>query len=72
MEIATIGLDISKHVFHVHAVDTQGQVTSRQRDRRGEIVSFFSSLSTCLVAIEACATSKDNIRLLQKLFILFF
>lgn len=43
MEVVTIGLDISKHVFHVHAVDTQGQVISRQRLRRGEIVSFFSS-----------------------------
>jgi putative transposase len=47
------------HVFHVHAVDTQGQVTSRQRLRRGEIVSFFSSLSPCLVGIEACATDLD-------------
>lgn len=45
MEAVTIGLDIAKHVFHVHAVDIQGQVTSRQRLRRGEIVSFFSSLS---------------------------
>lgn len=41
MEIATIGLDISKHVFHIHAVDGQGQVAGRQRLRRGEIVSFF-------------------------------
>lgn len=39
MEAVTIGLDIAKHVFHVHAVDTQGEVTSRQRLRRGEIVS---------------------------------
>lgn len=55
MEVATIGLDISKHVFHVHAVDAQGQVTGRQRLRRGEIVSFFSALSPCVVGIEACA-----------------
>lgn len=57
MEIATIGLDISKHVFHIHAVDSQGQVTSRQRLRQGEIMSFFSSLAPCLVGIEACATA---------------
>lgn len=56
-DAVTIGLDIAKHVFHVHAVDTQGQVTSRQRLRRGEIVSFFSSLSPCLVGIEACASA---------------
>jgi hypothetical protein len=29
MEVATIGLDISKHVFHIHAVDGQGQVAGR-------------------------------------------
>ena len=39
MVVATIGLDISKHVFHVHAVDAQGQVTGRQRLRRGEMAS---------------------------------
>lgn len=57
MEAATIGLDISKHVFHVHAVDGQGQVAGRQRLRRSEIMSFFSSLAPCLVGIEACATA---------------
>jgi RNA-directed DNA polymerase len=57
MEVATIGLDISKHAFHIHAVDPHGQVTSRQRLRRSQIISFFSSLSPCLVGIEACATA---------------
>jgi transposase len=66
MEVATIGLDISKHVFHVHAVDAQGQVTGRQRLRRGEIVSFFSSLLPCLVGIEACATAHYWAREIQR------
>lgn len=46
MEVARIGLDISKHALVVHAVDLEGQVTSRRRLRRGEIISFFS-LSPC-------------------------
>lgn len=66
MEAVTIGLDIAKHVFHVHAVDAQGQVTSRQRLRRGEIVSFFSSLSPCLVGIEACASAHYWAREIQR------
>ncbi|WP_346348056.1 IS110 family transposase [Bradyrhizobium sp. 139] len=66
MEIATIGLDISKHVFHVHAVDSKGQITSRQRLRRGEIVSFFSSIEPCLVGIEACATAHHWAREIQR------
>lgn len=45
MEGATIGLDIPKRVLYVHAVDAQEQVTGRRRLRRGEIASFFSSLS---------------------------
>lgn len=57
MNIATIGLDISKFAFHLHAVDDEGRVVCRQRLRRGEMISFFSSLSSCLVGIEACASA---------------
>ncbi len=57
MKVATIGLDISKHVFHLHAVDGKGQVINRQRLRRGEIASFFSSFESCPICIEACATA---------------
>jgi transposase len=66
MEVATIGLDISKHAFHIHAVDAQGQVISRQRLRRGEIISFFFSLSPCLVGMEACATAHHWAREIQR------
>jgi hypothetical protein len=58
MEVQTIGLDISKHVFHIHAVDGQGQVAGRQRLRRGEIVSFFSSLAPCH---SACNIGSDSL-----------
>ncbi len=36
---------------------SKGQVINRQRLRRGEIASFFSSIEPCLVGIEACATA---------------
>jgi transposase len=66
MAVVTIGLDISKHVFHIQAVDAQGQVAGRHRLRRGEVVSFFSSLSPCLVGIETCATAHYWAREIQQ------
>jgi transposase len=67
MNVATIGLDIAKHLFHIHAVDPGGQVVSRQRLRRDEVISFFSSLTPCLVGIEACATAHHWAREIQQL-----
>jgi transposase len=57
MQIATIGLDISKHVFQIHAVDDAGHVAMTKRLRRSELLRFFGQLDPCLVGIEACGTS---------------
>jgi hypothetical protein len=34
IQIATIGLDLAKHVFQVHGVDEHGSVTEKRRLRR--------------------------------------
>jgi transposase len=57
MKIATVGLDISKHVFQIHAVDEAGHVSMQKRLRRSELLRFFGQLDPCLVGIEACGTS---------------
>jgi transposase len=57
MKIATIGLDIAKHWFQAHGVDTGGQVVVRRKPRRNEVLVFFQSLLPCLVGMEACATA---------------
>ena len=57
MQVITIGLDLSKHVFQVHGVDQEGRAILRRRLRRAEVVRFFSSLPPCLVGIEACSTA---------------
>lgn len=56
-DVATIGLDLAKNVFQVHAVDAAGVVTQRRKLRRGDVLRFFASLPPCLVGMEACATS---------------
>ena len=57
MEIATIGLDLAKHVFQVHGIDVTGRVVLKRRLRRSQVHGFFARLKPCLVGVEACATS---------------
>jgi transposase len=57
MTISTIGLDIAKSVFQVHAIDAVGRVMLRKRLPRAKVLDFFRNLDPCLVGIEACATS---------------
>src|SRR3546814_1591206 len=57
MEITTIGLDLAKNVFQVHAVDAAGDVVVRKALRRAQLLPFFTKVRPCLVGIEACGTS---------------
>lgn len=55
--ITTIGLDIAKSVFQVHAIDATGNVVIRRRLSRARMLPFFEKLPRCLIGIEACNTS---------------
>ena len=57
MEISTIGLDLAKRVFQVHAIDGLGNVVVRKALRRAQVLPFFSRLEPCLIGLEACGTS---------------
>ena len=57
MQITTIGFDLGKTVFQVHAVDADGATVIRKRLRRAEVLSFFAGVEPCLIGMEACATS---------------
>jgi len=65
--ITTSGLDIAKSVFQVHCVDTQGNVCLRQQLKRRYMLAFFQKLPSCLVGMEACASSHYWSRELQAL-----
>src|ERR1700746_2506716 len=65
--ISTIGLDIAKSVFQVHCVDADGEVVIRRQLKRRHVLAFFQKLPTCLVGIEACASSHHWGRELQVL-----
>ena len=42
-EIVTIGLDIAKNVFQLHAVDRSGKIVLRKALRRSQVPGFFRS-----------------------------
>ena len=65
--VTTIGLDIAKSVFQVHGVDAAGQVVVRRQLKRRYVLTFFQKLPSCLVGIEACASSHHWSRELQAL-----
>src|SRR5215468_3817242 len=65
--VKIIGLDIAKSIFQVHGVDANGQVAIRRRLKRRYVLAFFEKLPSCLVGIEACATSHHWSRELQAL-----
>ena len=55
--VTVIGLDIAKNVFQVHGVDAGGAEVVAKAVRRGQLMSFFSSLPPCLIGIEACSSA---------------
>jgi transposase len=66
-QIVTVGLDIAKSVFQVHAVDAAGEVIVRRQIRRAQMLQYFAKLPACLVGIEACASAHHWARELGRL-----
>ena len=67
MSTCSVGLDIAKSVFQVHGVDANGVVVIRRQLKRRYVLAFFEKLPSCLVGIEACASSHHWSRELRAL-----
>ena len=65
MEITTVGIDLAKSVFQVHAIDQQGKVVLRKQLKRGQMAEFFAALPVCLIGMEACGSAHYWARKLQ-------
>ena len=66
-EVTTIGLDLAKQVFQVHAVDAAGAVVFSRKVTRAKLLSFFTAQPCCLVAMEACGSAHHWARELARL-----
>ncbi len=67
MNVSTVGLDLAKNVFQVHAVDEAGEVVVGKALRRRQVMPFFERLEPCLIGMEACGTSHFWAREIAKL-----
>ena len=47
MDISTVGLNLAKNVFQVHAIDSAGKVIVRRSLRRRQVMPFFTKLEPC-------------------------
>jgi len=60
MDNATIiGIDLAKNVFQLHGAGADGSVTFRKKVSRVQLLPFLTEQSSCIVAMEACATAHD-------------
>ena len=66
-KITTVGIDLAKSVFQVHAIDSSGQVIVSKAVKRTGFVALLAKFPACLVGMEACASSHHWARELTKL-----
>jgi transposase len=64
-QITRIGMDTSKQIFQLHAVNAAEAPVLRKKLRRKDMVAFFEKLAPTVIAIEACGSSHHTARLLQ-------
>ena len=55
--ITVVGVDLAKRSFHVYGVDEGGKKVVSRSLSREKFLDFFVNLPSCLVGMEACATS---------------
>lgn len=65
--VATVGFDLAKHVFQVHAIDDVGHVVTSRALRRKDLMAFFERLPSCLIGMEACSSAHHWARQLMTL-----
>lgn len=57
MKITTVGIDLAKNVFQVHAVNEVGKKVFNKQLRREQMAEVFAQLPPCLVGMEACGSA---------------
>ena len=67
MKITTVGIDLAKNVFQIHAVDERGKTVLKKQLKRDQVATFFANLPPCQIGMEACGSAHFWARKLQAL-----
>jgi transposase len=57
--VSTVGIDLAKNVFSVHAVDAAGAVMVRRTLSRAKLSELVAQLPPCLIGMEACSGAHE-------------
>ena len=57
MQITTLGIDLAKNVFQLHGVNEKGKVILTKKVKRTKLLETIAKLPSCVIGMEACATS---------------
>jgi transposase len=57
--ITTVGIDLAKSVFSLHAVDGAGRMVFRRTVRRDQLLGVVAGLPPCLIGMEACSGAHE-------------
>ena len=66
-KITTIGVDLAKSIFQVHAINDAGGVVLQKALKRRDMIGFFERLAPCLIGLEACSGAHHWGRVLREL-----
>ena len=65
-QITTVGIDLAKSVFSLHAVDGAGHVVFRRTVRRDQLLGVVAGLPPCVIGMEACSGAHEWSRRFQE------
>ena len=59
-EVTTVGIDLAKSVFQIHAIDASGRVVLSRAVRRSAFLTLMAKIPPCLIGMEACASTSEH------------
>lgn len=67
MNVKTVGVDLAKNIFQIHAVDAQGKVVLKKKVTRDRLLTSLANVGPALVGMEACAGAHYWAKEIEKL-----